>query len=231
MRPPGTAAHSTYQTFKSALSSGDKALPYVLHRWIGYPFFVSALQLGLKANHLTVLSLLLGIGGAALFLLDGYAWKVSGVILVNLGLGVDTVDGALARHRGEASEFGAWLSAFGVTLRTIVIWSCVAGGVYWREGEPLALILGIVVLGHLFMSYHLMRTNKTYAFYRYTDGAVGISKTSRLGLEAGQVLFLTVFGLLNQLYLLLIVFAGVGAIPWVILLVRAWQSHVASQSE
>lgn len=216
----------SWNGFRKALASGDEAVPYVIHRLIGYPFFLAGVKLGVKANYMTVLSLLFSIAAAVLLLADGYLLQVYAVIFLNLGLAVDTIDGPLARHRKEASDFGAWLSALGLTIKTITIWSCLAIGVYWRETEPTALILGIIAVGHLFATYHLMRTNKTYDFYQFGHGAVAVTKTRRLGLEMGWVSLISLFALLDRLYLLLIVFAGIGAVPWSILILRAVQSYL-----
>ena len=47
-----------------------------------------------------------------------------------MGLGVDTVDGALARYKKQSSEFGSWLSVIFVTLKTNIIWLCAIFSVY-----------------------------------------------------------------------------------------------------
>ena len=230
MSSPQATPRSDWQAFKADLASGDEAAPYVVHRLVGYPFFLAAIKVGIKANYVSLLSLAFSLVAAGLFLSDIYLWKIVAVAFLNLGLAVDTIDGPVARRRGEASEFGAWLSAFGMTFKTIAIWSCIAIGAYLEKDEPIALMLGIVALGHFFMSYHLMRTNLTYSFYQYAQGAVGISRTRRMGLEASWVLLISAFALSNQLYLLLIVFAGVGALPWAILTLRAVQSYLNSDS-
>ena len=222
---------TTWRALWAEVWSGDPGIQYEAHRWLGYPFFFLGVRLGLRANHLTTLAAVLGLTAAPLFLAGGYSWVVAAVALLNLSLAVDTVDGPLARYRNETSEFGAWLAALGVILRTIAVWSCAALGTYWRAAEPLALVFGIIALGHLFLSYHLMITNKTYSFYRYREGAVAAGQRRRLGLEAGWVMLLSVFALLDQLYLLLIVFAGLGAVPWAILIVRAVQSHLHQERD
>ena len=226
-----TTNKARLRAFRAALASGDEAVPYVLHRILGYPFFLVAIKMGIKANYLTMLSLGFNIAAAGLFLVDQYVWRAVAGVLLNLGLAVDTIDGAVARHRNEVSEFGAWLSAQGSVLKTVAIWSCVAIGVYLATEEPLPLILGIVAVGHFSLSYHLMRTNKTYTFYRYRNGALGLTRTGRLGFESSWIMLLSVFALVDQLNLLLIVFSGLGAVPWVVLIIRAVQSHLHQERD
>ena len=220
---------SSWQEFKAFL--GPTRSMYELHRLVGFPLFAVSIKLGIKPNYLTVLSLIIGLAGAFPFLLDSYIWNIVGILLVNLGLAIDTIDGPVARYQNTRSEFGVWLSALGVTVKTIAIWSCVAIGVYWERGEPTPLILGIVVLGHLFLSYHLLRANRTYDFYKYAaSGSITFGSGRQVGLEIVLVGLLSLFALLSQLYIALYILAIAGAVPWIILLYRAVQSFMADES-
>ena len=66
---------------------------------------------GWTPNAVTLLSMLLGLGTAALFA-TGQRWGlISGAVALQLAFTFDCVDGQLARYTRQFSPFGAWLDA------------------------------------------------------------------------------------------------------------------------
>ena len=199
----------------------------VIYRWIGFPLFVVAVRLNARADHVTLLSLLLGVLAGLAFAQANYTWTLAGVALLNVALGADAVDGQVARYRREASEFGRWLDSASDVFKLIAVFVGITVGQYRAEDGAVYLALGMVAVAHMFLAYYLMANNKRFSFYRYAN-AVSISASRRIGLETTLYVFVSAFALGNRLDLMLWVFAGLGAVPWLILLARAWQSHRAS---
>ena len=223
-------SRSMLQAFRECLPPEDDFLSRIIYRWIGFPLFLVAVRFNARADHVTLLSLILGVLAGLAFALGSYVWALAGVALLNVALGSDSIDGQVARFRQEASEFGRWLDSVADVFKIIAVFAGISVGQYRSDDAAVYLVLGLVALAHVFLAYYLMALNKRFSFYRYKN-AINVTGSRWIGLESSLYLFVTVFALANQLDLMLWVFAGAGAVPWVILLVRAWQSHTASQSE
>ncbi len=83
-----------------------------------------ALRLRLHPNHITVLSLMIGLAAAACFAAGGRSGLVAGALLLQLSLIVDCVDGEVARYTRAFSALGAWLDA---STDRIKEYACYAG--------------------------------------------------------------------------------------------------------
>ena len=220
---------SPWQAFLECLPPEDDFLSRKIYRWVGFPIFVLATRLGLNANHVTVMSLILGILSGLCFLRGDYHWTLMAVGLLNLALGADSVDGQVARYRGEASEFGRWFDSLSDVFKLIAVFSGISIGLYRQGEQALFLLLGMVALAHLFLSYYLMVLNKRFAFYQYKN-AVDLTSNRWVGLESALYVFVSAFALINRTPLMLWVFAAIGAGPWGILVLRAWQSYRQMQT-
>ena len=104
----------------------------------------------LNPNLLSVLGVLVSLGGAVSFARG--ALPLGGMLLL-LGGFFDTVDGAVARHNGTSSSFGAFLDS---TLDRIVDMAVLLGILmhYAKAGDlPLALLAGIASIATVLVSY------------------------------------------------------------------------------
>ena len=115
---------------------------YNLHRLIGFPFYVVAIRLGVRANYLTVLAFLFRLVAVVLLLNTNHLWRVAGVLFMNIGLGVDCIDGPVARYNKEVSNFGEWLAAQLVAMKWAMLWSSISIGTYFQTNDPKMLIFG-----------------------------------------------------------------------------------------
>ena len=100
------------------------------------PLLIGMVKLRMRANHVTLLSLITGLAFCPLFLLDFKAWAFAALVFHVL---LDGLDGPLARHTGTASSRGSFTDTMAdqivVTVTTIAmiqagyadIW---AGGLY-----------------------------------------------------------------------------------------------------
>ena len=229
-QPGPCVGRSTWRAFLECLPPEDDFLSRRVYRWIGFPIFAMATRVNAKANHVTCLSLVLGILAGLAFVRGDYVWTLAGVVLLNLALGADSVDGQVARYRQEASDFGRWLDSLSDVFKLIVIFGGISVGQYRAEEQSIYLLLGMAALAHLFLAYYLMLLNKRFTFYRYKN-AVDLSGTRWVGLESSLYVFISVFALTNQFPLMLWFFLAVGACPWALLIMRAWQSQIKAGSE
>ena len=104
----------------------------------------------LNPNLLSVLGVLISLSGAVSFARG--ALPLGGILLL-LGGFFDTVDGAVARHNGTSSSFGAFLDS---TLDRIVDMAVLLGILmhYAKAGDlPLALLAGIASIATVLVSY------------------------------------------------------------------------------
>jgi hypothetical protein len=97
---------------------------------------------GLKAWHLTVLGLVTNVVVGVL-LLRGER-LVPGLLLIPAGL-LDIFDGAVARLRGEASRFGAFLDSVLDRVSDVILFGCL----YWSlagQGDDLEAALALATM-------------------------------------------------------------------------------------
>jgi phosphatidylglycerophosphate synthase len=224
-RPATRVSRSTWRAFLACLPPEDDFLSRNVYRWIGFPFFAIATRVNARANHVTGLSLVLGILSGLAFVQGEYVWTLAAVALLTLALGADAVDGQVARYRQEASDFGRWLDSLSDVFKLIAIFVGISVGLYRVDERSVYLLLGMAALAHLFLAYYLMLLNKRFTFYQYKN-AINLSGTRWLGLESSIYVFVSAFALADQLAPMLWVFLVVGAVPWALLILRAWQSRI-----
>jgi CDP-diacylglycerol--glycerol-3-phosphate 3-phosphatidyltransferase len=120
-------------------------------RWLfqwPYRFVLAGLyRLGLRAWHLTILSVIASGGVAAL--LFGGSYLAAGFALLGAGI-LDLFDGALARLRNEESRQGALLDSVADRITDTMVYGSLFLAEGIRGGElPAALALSSLVVGLL----------------------------------------------------------------------------------
>ena len=119
---------------------------------------------GLKPTHVTVLGLLLTVGGSYLVARN---WLIAGGSLVAVGSFVDALDGPLARELGTAGPRGAFLDSVTDRISETAMFAGVAFAV---AGEPVLVALAVGSLGaSLITSYVRARAEGLRA-----DGRAGL---------------------------------------------------------
>jgi CDP-diacylglycerol--glycerol-3-phosphate 3-phosphatidyltransferase len=122
------------------------------HRFKGIldPMGVFLNHLGLMPNTMTIIGLLGNVVGA-FFLAQGYM-TLGGILILLMGP-VDALDGTMARLRGEASEFGAFVDSVTDRYSELVIF---AGLLYYfsQQTNKLAILLVfLAAAGSVLVSY------------------------------------------------------------------------------
>jgi CDP-diacylglycerol--glycerol-3-phosphate 3-phosphatidyltransferase len=113
-------------------------------------FFPFLFRRPLNPNLLSVLGVLISLSGAVSFAQG--ALPLGGVLLLVGGF-FDVLDGAVARHNGTSSSFGAFLDS---TLDRIVDMAILLGILmhYAKAGDlPLALLAGLASIATVMVSY------------------------------------------------------------------------------
>ena len=156
-----------------------------LDAWIHmlFPFLFTR---RLSPNLLTIAGTLLSIVGAVCFALGAF---VSGGFLILAGGFFDLVDGAVARHQGIATRFGAFLDS---TLDRLVDMAILLGITMFfaLQSEPyLVLLAGYALASSVLVSYAQARAQLFYPAFN-----VGLlERGERVGiLAAGAILGLMV---------------------------------------
>jgi len=177
-------------------------------------------------NQITIASLFVVVA-AFYFLVRDYP-RISGV-LIFVYLFFDNVDGALARISNRVSKLGAFLDKFVDTIADSLLIFGVTYALFVQIYNPVYMFLGFAALAS-------MNILNTILIYSEKDlGGVGksvrgnkgfISKLTSLGLNPRylvidrvlSVLIISVGVFLNQLLFILLFFAVVNTIYWVLLL-------------
>lgn len=112
----------------SAPRSGDGFMARNFDRHISLSVSRALLETSVTPNMMTVLSTLIGLAGAALFLLPGGRAPVAGALLFWLHSVLDGCDGELARVRFQESDFGSDLDFWGDNLVHLAVFTCLGLG-------------------------------------------------------------------------------------------------------
>jgi phosphatidylglycerophosphate synthase len=125
---------------------------YVLRRFSKLLTWV-AIKIGATPNQVTIASFGIGLYAALLFA-QGDFWSILiGVVLLQVSIIVDCVDGELARYTRKFSELGAWLDAITDRVKEYAVFLGLAYGAYVQNGQNLwllaALLMALQTFRHL----------------------------------------------------------------------------------
>lgn len=122
--------------------SADGFMARHFDRFISLSITRRLLDTAITPNQMTLLSCLLGLLGAALFLPATRAWGMAGAFLIWLHSVLDGCDGELARIRFQESAWGAALDFWGDNVVHLALFGCLGAGFYRAASDPLGLVLG-----------------------------------------------------------------------------------------
>lgn len=143
LEPPLTQGPVTDWLLSLGPKSADGFMARNFDRFISLSITRRLLGTAATPNQMTILSCLLGLLGAALFLPATRAWGMAGALFIWLHSVLDGCDGELARIRFQESALGANLDFWGDNLVHISLFGCLSAGFYRATGNPLNLILGV----------------------------------------------------------------------------------------
>jgi len=132
---------------------------YIL-RPLSILFTLPALALGLSANGVSYLSVLVSLTGGILFSLPGFWLPLWGALLLNLFSILDCVDGNIARVRKTAGPWGGWADAvMGFIAYTAVFLSTGIWAFLRTNWWPFLVITGLTSSANLLtrVSYQIYK--------------------------------------------------------------------------
>jgi hypothetical protein len=142
-----TSADEVHRTrLARATKADDGLVASFVSRPLARRLTPAALRLGLTPNAVTVASLLVGLGAAALLALGDRWALVAGAVLLQLSLVVDCVDGDVARYTRRFSATGAWLDASTDRLKEFACYAGLAWGATGFEGPAWVLAVAMLTL-------------------------------------------------------------------------------------
>jgi phosphatidylglycerophosphate synthase len=146
---PDEAAVAERRLVAAAGNVRDGRLDRLLNRRLSRRLTVLLARTRLEPNHVSVLTILMGLAGAALVACPGYVGPLAGVLVIQGASVLDCCDGELARLRLRESRAGYWLDIAGDTLTHAALFAAI-GIVAWRQGLgsawalALLLVIGVV---------------------------------------------------------------------------------------
>ena len=152
LEAPGSAGHLERALLEHIgdRTTSDSYLATLIDRPLSRPLTRLLLRTSLAPAHVTLLSVAIGLLGAAGLATVSYWGRLGGVLLLLASIVLDCVDGDLARARLAQTAAGARLDVMGDYLVHLAVFLGLATGL-WREGLPpggvwaaLALVAGVV---------------------------------------------------------------------------------------
>lgn len=126
-------------------AAGDSYLATLIDRRLSRPVTRLLLRLPLTPSHITVLSVLVGLAGAAGLATVSYAGRLLGVLGLIASIVLDCVDGEVARARFQQSAAGARLDVIGDYAVHLAVFLGLGIGLA-RQGLPPAGVRAVIVL-------------------------------------------------------------------------------------
>jgi len=200
---PEEAALAERRLVAAAGNVRDGCVDRLLNRRLSRPLTLLLARTGLAPNHVSVLSILLGLAGAALVACRGYAAPLAGLLVIQAASVLDCCDGELARLRLRESVAGHWLDIVGDTITHAALFVAI-GVVVWREGLASAPTLAWLLVGGIL---------PTFACVTYAEQTTGLR--ARAGGRLNDRIDGLVHALTTRDYLVLVLaFAVAGRLAW-----------------
>jgi len=112
----------------------------VLRRISFYPTWLF-LKLGVSANKVTILSLLVGLVGCGFLAFGNYIGIIIGALLANMWALLDYVDGNIARYNKSASDYGMFLETWVCAIFSPLLFISVGLAAYNQPDTVLSSIV------------------------------------------------------------------------------------------
>ncbi len=151
--------------FNSLVKETDSPVTKMINRKISLRVSRLLVPTGITPNQITLLCLLIGLGGAALLTIPHQGARVTGALLFLLSTILDGCDGEIARLKFLESRYGGWLDLLCDNLIHIALFMGIGLGLYREYQEGLYIALGgiatIGVIASVFIvSYGVLRRKK-----------------------------------------------------------------------
>ena len=204
----------TLKDLKRALKLHDSILSTFFYRKISLRITKILLPTGITPLQVTIISLFLGLIAGVLFLQGNYWLTIIGLIFLHFAYIFDHVDGEIARFKKIGSIVGAWVDQVTDRIKETAFFIGITLGMYKNTLDPLIVIFGMAALANLLMIGYI-RSTAWFADFKKTSD-LKITSSIHLGFEDSLFFLITITALLDRLDLLLMGFATVGALLWIV---------------
>ncbi|MBL0386582.1 CDP-alcohol phosphatidyltransferase family protein [Tumebacillus sp. ITR2] len=123
------------------------------YTWLSIPVTDVAARMGLHPNHMTLISLVLGLGACGFFYQGSTLALILGALILYVSYVLDWCDGQLARFTGKMSPFGGWLDQMCDRIKEFAFVTTLALGYSRTHGGDTTVYLW--ALGALFFLFLL----------------------------------------------------------------------------
>lgn len=199
-----------------------------MYRRLSNPLAKILAKTSVTPNQLTVLNALFGVAAGICFSFGLHSYLIVGSFLLHLSLLFDYADGRVAKLKNQLSAFGDWLDG---TLDRVVDFCVILGiivGIYNQLNHPLVWIAGAIFLGMRFLidsSYVSNLSSYPFLIEAYKETKNSKNLIMRVAKQfiytRTSFLFLaTVFALLNQLFLYVMIMSVYSCLWFLALMVK-----------
>ncbi len=178
---------------------------------LGSRIAVALSKRSVTPNQVTLAGLIIAAVSSILLFEGSYGAVIGGVLLLQVSVLADYVDGNVARLRGMGSEFGKWLDTNCAQMADVLVFSGVTAGLYRISSEPEVLAWGMFTLAARFvLKSHILSTYYSPFYLKTFSMYTGLGRVLREFVPHRPLLYLvlTVAAVLDQMLWALI---GVGA--------------------
>ena len=225
-REPGglrAAERLLFRSLQSVKGAMDGVIDRYVNRRISGPFSRLFMKLGFSPNAITLLSMLLGLMGAACFAMGSYRSGMLGALLFQLAVIVDCCDGEVARLTFAESRLGRALDLVSDNIVHMAVFAGIAWGASAQRPGPdgdLPLLLGAMAV--IATGFSLWGVNRIASL---KANAVSWRRVSHVYRSRFEFILARVAN--RDFSIVVLACACLGALPWLLWLVAAGTSCFA----
>ena len=151
-RVPGglhKAERTLFRSLQSVKGTLDGIIDRYVNRRVSRPLSRLFMKLGFSPNTITLLSMVLGLMGAACFAMGSYRSGILGALLFQLAVIMDCCDGEVARLTFAESRLGQELDLVSDNIVHVAVFAGIAWGTYQQSpvhSGYLPLLLGAIAM-------------------------------------------------------------------------------------
>lgn len=190
---------------------------YYFARPFSWPLTWFCATLGLSATAVTFISIFAVVLGAAFIMFGSYTLTIVGILLFNLWIILDCVDGNIARYRKTFSQYGEFIDAVGGYFATTFLFSSLGYLSFRLFGNPIYLMAGgWATISSLFSRLLYQKHKNTFTDSttvikpRDNSSSFPMMVAQNIGAASGLVLPASVVAVvLNRPHYIVIIWAGI----------------------
>ncbi|PWK07473.1 CDP-alcohol phosphatidyltransferase family protein [Tumebacillus permanentifrigoris] len=182
------------------------------YTWLSIPITDAAAKMGLHPNHMTLISLVLGLTACGFFYEGSTLSLILGAVILYVSYVLDWCDGQLARYTGKMSPFGGWLDQMCDRIKEFAFVSTLAWGYARTHDDTTVYLWALGALFFLFLLEYYGQMNRAIPQQDQAQQEAAASAGPTLGRPtAGRRKFVIDFSIDEQYAFVVLAAAIVGA--------------------